>query len=124
MKRALPYLALLCAGAAAAEEAPFYRCSFDDGRVIDLAQADAGFEWRERDFRAPVVTEPQQQHDPILTFVGIWDDPERLDVFVGWQADGGPTMDIGAAMLSRTTISATGQFQSVSTPGTCADYVP
>ena len=101
---------------------PFMRCTFDDGRVVTLAEQGDGFEWREGSFTAPLVTEPQLAHDPVISFIGVWDDPERIDVFLGWEMGAGPKIAIGTALLSRTVISDAGAFRVDQQPGTCADY--
>lgn len=116
--------ALLWAGAGLAEVAdgPFLRCSFDDGRVVVLAKAGAGFEWREGVFTAPLIAEPQTTHDPTLSFWGNWDDPERIDVFYGWVVPDPRPAVRGMAQLSRSVITADGQFATLSVHGTCEDF--
>lgn len=101
---------------------PFMRCTFDNGRVVVFAENGDDFEWREGDFIGTLVQPTQTAQDPVLTFFGPWADPERIDVFVGWSADGNPEMEIGSAMLSRTIVSDAGKMISQATPGLCEDY--
>jgi len=112
------------AGPAVAEgrNDPFYRCTFDDGRIVILAEQGDGFEWREGSFVAPLVAEPRLNYDPIISFMGLWADPERIDVFVGWQEDGGVSAKIGSAMLTRTIMGEDGLLAVSQQAGTCEDY--
>ncbi len=101
---------------------PFMRCTFDDGRVVVLAENAGALEWRENDFRAPIIQPEQMAHDPMITYFGPWIDPERIDVFVGWFSDGSPNLEVGAAMLSRTIITDQGTIESEAVSGLCEAY--
>ncbi len=117
-------LACLASGAMAeGRNDPFMRCTFDDGRVVVLAENGAAFEWREGTFAAPMITEvPRLADDPILTFLLPNAEPERIDVFLGWFRAGGVPADIGTAMLSRTIFDDAGHLTSKTTAGTCVDF--
>ncbi len=102
---------------------PFMRCTFEDGRVVVLAEQGDGFEWREGAFAAPIVPEsPRSGDDPILTFLLPNADPERIDVFLGWTGDRVMPDAVGRAMLSRTVLTDAGALTITSTPGQCEDY--
>ncbi len=107
--------------AAEARDGAFMRCAFDNGRIVTLSHDDGDFEWQENDFRGSIIQPAQMSHDPVLTYFGPWADPERIDVFVGWTGAGGPAMQIGDAMLTRTIITDAGQLESEMAVGTCED---
>jgi len=122
IRAAIIYATLAAPALAEGRNDPFYKCTFDDGREVILAEQGEGFEWREGSFIAPLASEPRFIDDPIISFMGIWGDPERIDVFVGWQLGSGPELEIGSAMLSRTVINDAGVMTTLSTNGLCEDY--
>ncbi|MEY1555524.1 hypothetical protein AB3Y40_07790 [Yoonia sp. R2331] len=119
-------LALCCLASGAVAEGrndPFMRCTFDDDRIVVLAEQGDGFEWREGDFAAAIVPEsPRTGDDPIMTFLLPNADPERIDVFLGWYGDTVVPDRVGEAMLSRTIFDDAGRLVTATTQGQCEDF--
>ena len=122
-KSACALMMLAATATAEGRDDPFLRCTFEDGRVVVLAEQGEMLEWREGTFaRAMVPETPRTGDDPIMTFLLPTADPERIDVFLGWFNDTIAPDRVGEAMLSRTVFDDAGKLITATTRGQCEDF--
>lgn len=119
-------IAIICAllaGSVTAEgrNDPFYRCTFENGRAIILAEQGERYEWREDGAAAPALLDELFNLENHVAFDRLWA-ADRMVVRVGVSFKTNPAVEIGYATLTSQALNGDGVMKTDHQTGVCEDY--